>query len=505
MSKKQSQTKYENDIKFQNLCAEYRNAYPQVSKKAQQAGSTKLWNEIKSKSREYEDVIRELKQKAAHSKAKLTSLFIKAQTVQKKRATSAEDSSSASTSTSAAPVSSSASAPVSSSASAPASSSTSSPSTSTAPVSSSASTLASSSTSAALVSAPASASAATASSSASAAPSSSSASAPVVSLKRKAPAPMQEKLKQEIADKNQEIASYLVIQGRTGLTVENKKRLDQLNAEKTKCEQKLKRKQVEQQAQQRLREKKAKTLQEIKEDHPDISDKITKLQVRKGVPGRPPIEESQAGLHQAILSIIMPESGADERRRTEIYQSVKTLDGLKSALIERGYTLSRTATYYRLLPASARHTDAKRHVYTVPVKLCKAQNDLRKPHMDGHFAMASVKHANELAAMFSAENVFYLSQDDKARVPIGLPVSQRQTALLMHVEYKVKLPDHTFPIGEKHKLIPSVYASCLKNKDGSIGYSGPTYIAIRSGKHDKSTSASHLEDFKTLIRWDSLK
>ena len=24
------------------------------------------------------------------------------------------------------------------------------------------------------------------------------------------------------------------------------------------------------------------------------------------------------------------------------------------------------------------------------------------------------------------------------------------------------LPDHDFPIGEKHKLIPSVYAACLK-------------------------------------------
>ena len=54
-------------------------------------------------------------------------------------------------------------------------------------------------------------------------------------------------------------------------------------------------------------------------------------------------------------------------------------------------------------------------------------------------------------------------------------------------------------------LIPSVYAACEKNKDGSIGYNGPTYIAIRSGKHDKSSAASHIEDFQTLLSLDEFK
>ena len=75
----------------------------------------------------------------------------------------------------------------------------------------------------------------------------------------------------------------------------------------------------------------------------------------------------------------------------------------------------------------------------------------------------------------------------------------------MHVEYKVKLPDNDFPIGEKHKLIPSVYASCRKNKDGSVGYNGPTYIAIRSGKHDTSSAASHIEDFRSLLSLNEFK
>ena len=78
--------------------------------------------------------------------------------------------------------------------------------------------------------------------------------------------------------------------------------------------------------------------------------------------------------------------------------------------------------------------------------------------------MASVKHARELASLFSDKNVFFLSADDKARVPLGLPVSKKQTASLIRLEDKVKLPDHDFPIREKHKLIPSAYAACEKTK-----------------------------------------
>ena len=102
-----------------------------------------------------------------------------------------------------------------------------------------------------------------------------------------------------------------------------------------------------------------------------------------------------------------------------------------------------------------------------------------------------------MAVLFGSSNVFYLSQDDKARVPIGIPISKKQTAILMHLEYKVNLPDHDFPIGERHKLIPSVYAACFIQTDEKIGNSGPTYIAIRSGKHDKSCAESHAEDFNT--------
>ena len=112
--------------------------------------------------------------------------------------------------------------------------------------------------------------------------------------------------------------------------------------------------------------------------------------------------------------------------------------------------------FFGLLQKNARHRDGKWHVKVVPVKLSRSQNNLRKKHVDCHFAMASVKHAREWASLFSDENAFFLSVDDKARVPFGLPVSKKQTEVLMHFEYRVKLPDHDFQIGEKHKFMPHV-------------------------------------------------
>ena len=69
-----------------------------------------------------------------------------------------------------------------------------------------------------------------------------------------------------------------------------------------------------------------------------------------------------------------------------------------------------------------------------------------------------MKFSKNLACLFGNQNMFFLSQDDKARIPLGLPVSKKQTAILIHLEYKVLLPDHNFATVERHKFILLVYA-----------------------------------------------
>lgn len=76
-----------------------------------------------------------------------------------------------------------------------------------------------------------------------------------------------------------------------------------------------------------------------------------------------------------------------------------------------------------------------------------------------------------------------ISQDDKARVPLGITAANKHRPILMHMEYRHSLPDH----------------SNHTNHTNLVTYSGPTYVAIRSGKHSSSTAASHALDFNTLL------
>ena len=85
------------------------------------------------------------------------------------------------------------------------------------------------------------------------------------------------------------------------------------------------------------------------------------------------------------------------------------------------------------------------------------------------------------------------------RVAIGITAANVQAPMLMHMQYRVKLPDHDWVVAAGHKLIPSVYAGIavdinVLGMPGAVGYSGPTYVAIRSGKHCSSTALSHCMD-----------
>lgn len=126
---------------------------------------------------------------------------------------------------------------------------------------------------------------------------------------------------------------------------------------------------------------------------------------------------------------------------------------------------------------------------------------MRKNHSDAHFAAATVKFLKNLATLYGQEAVCMVSQDDKARVPLGVTAASKQGPILMKMDYRVQLPDHDFVIASKHKLIPSVYAG-LKIEKEAVSYSGPTYIAIRSGKHDKSTAPRHADDLFRLLQLD---
>ncbi|CAF4301901.1 unnamed protein product [Rotaria sordida] len=113
-----------------------------------------------------------------------------------------------------------------------------------------------------------------------------------------------------------------------------------------------------------------------------------------------------------------------------------TLNELTERLKERGFVLSYSATYLRLIPRRSNSIEGKRHVRTVPVQLIKDNNDQHKKHDDQYFATNTINHLKTLAGSFGNDAVFFLSQDDKARVPIGLPVARKQAPLLILLSFR---------------------------------------------------------------------
>lgn len=223
-------------------------------------------------------------------------------------------------------------------------------------------------------------------------------------------------------------------------------------------------------------------------------------------PGRPRLEEKNDNFLDAIKAAAIHGSASHERRQTDEIKCCKTLDELKCTVEKLlGMTISRSALYTRLLPKNSRSGQASRHVVTVEVRLSKPTNDLHKQHPDGKFCTATIRNLESLASILGPKQCAFLSQDDKARVPIGITAAKEQHSLVMHLNYRVQLPDHDFIIGERHKLIPSVYAGiCIKpNGKGDpddVTYSGPTFITVRSGKHSQSTAATHAYDFHNLLK-----
>ena len=137
--------------------------------------------------------------------------------------------------------------------------------------------------------------------------------------------------------------------------------------------------------------------------------------------------------------------------------------------------------------------------------LYRPENSLRKKNRDRMFAKSFTDDMRCLDLLFGPDAMNYVSNDDKARVPLGLAAANLQSPILMSLDYKVRLNDHDFAIGNRHKLIPSVYCECEIAPNGKVTYSGETFIRIRSGKHDTSNAYTHAFDMKELFSSGQLK
>ena len=172
-------------------------------------------------------------------------------------------------------------------------------------------------------------------------------------------------------------------------------------------------------SQMRAREKKKSAIDKATRDFPQIA---STLKSREQV-GRPRLEEDQPNIDKDILEIATIGAACSDRRREDLFRTVKTLDDLHAAIKGLGYQISRSGLYLRLLPRDATTIHGKKHVKTVPVRLVRPENNLRKSHPDRMFAAETFKTGQDIVEFLGSEAAIYLSQDDKSAVHIGVTPS----------------------------------------------------------------------------------
>lgn len=179
--------------------------------------------------------------------------------------------------------------------------------------------------------------------------------------------PAQNKLRDELAAIDSRLVSLNEARN-LGIGDENvariTKQINEFREKRKEVSNKLSRLKNCAQSQKKFRDKTKRKIAKAIEQYPALASQIT---LRDG-PGQPPLEDVYPDMHQVLLEIATVGAAASDRRRADLFRTVKTLDDLHKALTELGYSLSRSALHLRLIPRNASTREGKRHVNTVPVK-----------------------------------------------------------------------------------------------------------------------------------------
>ncbi|CAF2717357.1 unnamed protein product [Rotaria sp. Silwood2] len=310
--------------------------------------------------------------------------------------------------------------------------------------------------------------------------------------------PAQESVLKDLNEISQRIANLIQVKSMGLLTAENQRTLKKLIEQKQKRTTDLKRLQSKQRASTRYREKQKRQVEKLCASNPQVAVELSKAFRPAATATRIQFESDCPNLVQIIAEIACIGGVSDDNKGKRRL----SLDSLKDAIKERGYEIRKSSLYYRLMPQRALSQDGKKHVLTVPVRLRKMQGIEPLPkHEDSHFTAASWRHIKDLAGIFGNDCVLYLTQNTKAKVSIGRPSAKGQSPLIMHLDYKMSSIDSQLnSTVSNHQLTSCIYAASIIDEAGLITNAGPTYISIRSAKHDRLTHESHSIDFDRLVQ-----
>ncbi|CAF0847934.1 unnamed protein product [Adineta steineri] len=311
--------------------------------------------------------------------------------------------------------------------------------------------------------------------------------------------PAQEAVISEIKEISERIASLVQVKNMGLSTSDSSMTLKKLLQQKKERTAELSRLQSKQRSSARYRQRKKRCVESICAADPEVAAELMRLYQPTTL--RVQIDNICPDLLQTMEEIARIGGATDSNPRVLTITPCSSLDELRSKIKERGFEIRRSSTFYRFIPSGIFTEDGKRHVNSVPVRLRKLQGIELPKHEDCHFVTASLRHIKDLAGTFGNECVFYLIQDRKSSVRIGRPAARGHSPFIMHLDYQISTANSTvMPPPVTHQLKPTVYASCNIDDAGLVGYSGPTYISIRSSKHDQFTCESEDMDFDCIVK-----
>ncbi|RIB07348.1 hypothetical protein C2G38_2214703 [Gigaspora rosea] len=119
-------------------------------------------------------------------------------------------------------------------------------------------------------------------------------------------------------------------------------------------------------------------------------------------------------------------------------------------------------------------------------------------HIDEHYCLQIVKGAKQFASAFASYSLIIL-QNDKAKVPLGIPAVGRTFKTIQTARKPVEVPNHDFPKGSKQKLIPSVYLTIDPEDSNDSLRNGQLSIFIRPQWLLKTSSLTHMVDLMQIV------
>ncbi|CAG8812733.1 214_t:CDS:2, partial [Cetraspora pellucida] len=189
---------------------------------------------------------------------------------------------------------------------------------------------------------------------------------------------------------------------------------------------------------------------------------------------------------------------ADCKRRKETIK-VRTINHLRDEL-EKNYNehISYTTVCNYLLPRHQNSIVARKHHHLTNVQVTSISRNEMKEHPNGHYCLASIKAARQFAALFPIFSVIVF-QDDKAKIPLGIPAVGKTFKAIQSANEPTTLPDHDFPVGSKQKLIPSIYLLIDPNDTNDTLRSGQLSIYIHSQYEIGTSAMTYMSDLQSLV------